>query len=155
MTVNDQGQIRYQGKLWISSDMDLRNEILGSLHSSKFLIHLGGNKMYRTAKRYFWWPWMRKDIADFVAHYLICQQVKTEHQKPHVDKLSKSAHFLAIHATLPLDALADLHIREIVRLHGVPKAIVLDRDPQFTSRFWKAFQSALGMKLKMSSTFHL
>ncbi|CAN6454680.1 unnamed protein product [Victoria cruziana] len=82
MTVDDQGQIRCQGRLWIPSDPDLRNEILGSLHSSKFSIHPGGNKMYCTVKLHFWWPGMRRDIADFVAHCLICQQVKAEHQRP-------------------------------------------------------------------------
>ncbi|CAN6447838.1 unnamed protein product [Victoria cruziana] len=71
-----------------------------------------------------------------------------------VDRLSKSAYFLAICATLPLDALADLYVREIVHLHGMSKAIVSDIDPRFTFRFWKAFQSALGTKLKMSSDFH-
>ncbi|CAN6483044.1 unnamed protein product [Victoria cruziana] len=134
---------------------------------------------------------MRRDIVDFVAHYLICQQVKAEHQRPGgllirwelsewkwdevtinfvmglprtrrkhniiwvvMDRLSKSAHFLAIRATLPLYALADLYMREIVRLHGVPNVIVLDRDLWFTSKFWKAFQSALGTKVKISSAFH-
>ncbi|CAN6453606.1 unnamed protein product [Victoria cruziana] len=71
-----------------------------------------------------------------------------------VDRLSKSAHFLAVRANMPLEGLAELYIREIVRLHGVPKAIVSDRDPRFTSRFSKAFQNALGTKLKMSSAFY-
>ncbi|CAN6483877.1 unnamed protein product [Victoria cruziana] len=71
-----------------------------------------------------------------------------------VERLSKSAHFLAIRASIPLESLADLYINEIVRLHGIPSAIISDRDPQFTSRFWKAFQKALGTQLKMSSAFH-
>ncbi|CAN6462541.1 unnamed protein product [Victoria cruziana] len=71
-----------------------------------------------------------------------------------VDRLTKSAHFLAIRATMQLEALADLYVREIVRLHGIPKAIVSDRDPRFTLRFWKAFQNALDTKLKMSLAFH-
>ena len=44
---------------------------------------------------------------------------------------------------------------EIVRLHGVPLSIVLDRDLRFTSRFWKELQSALGTRLNFSTTFYL
>ncbi|KAA3462647.1 DNA/RNA polymerases superfamily protein [Gossypium australe] len=43
---------------------------------------------------------------------------------------------------------------QIVRLHGVPVSIVLDRDPRFTSRFWKKLQDALGTKLYFSIAFH-
>ncbi|CAN6455534.1 unnamed protein product [Victoria cruziana] len=118
--------------------------------------------MYCEGRRYFWWPGMRKDIADFIAHCLICQQVKAEHHTPGgllaqwellkwkwdevtmglphtrrkhdaiwvvVDRLSKSAHFLAIHASAPLESLAELYVSEIVRLHGIPREIVYDRDP--------------------------
>jgi len=41
-----------------------------------------------------------------------------------------------------------------VKLHGVPSSIVSDRDPRFTSRFWKSFQEALGSKLRLSSAYH-
>ncbi|CAN6456209.1 unnamed protein product [Victoria cruziana] len=71
-----------------------------------------------------------------------------------VDRLSKSVHFLAIRMSTPLESLAELYVSEIVRLHGIPRAIVSDRDPRFTSRFWKAFQKTLGTQLKMSSAFH-
>ncbi|MCI25383.1 retrotransposon protein, partial [Trifolium medium] len=42
----------------------------------------------------------------------------------------------------------------IVRLHGVPLSIVSDRDPRFTSRFWRASQEAMGTRLKMSTSHH-
>ena len=45
-------------------------------------------------------------------------------------------------------------MKEIVRLHGVSLSIVLDRDPRFTSRFWKELQSALSTRLNFSTTFH-
>ena len=45
-------------------------------------------------------------------------------------------------------------MNEIVRLHGIPLSIVSDRDPLFTSRFWKELQSALGTRLNFSTTFH-
>ena len=48
----------------------------------------------------------------------------------------------------------ELYVNVIVRLHGIPQSIVSDRDPQFTSRFWKELQSALGTRLNFSTAFH-
>ena len=56
-----------------------------------------------------------------------------------VDRLTKSAHFLAVRMTFTLEELCRLYIREIVRLHEVPVSIVSDRDPRFTAHFWKSF----------------
>ena len=53
-----------------------------------------------------------------------------------------------------MDRLAELYVEEIIRLHGVPLSIVSDRDPRFTSRFWKELQSTLGTNMKFSTTFH-
>ena len=66
-----------------------------------------------------------------------------------VDRLTKSANFLAMNLRMHMAKLAQLYIKEIVRLHGVPSSIVLDRDAQFTSGFWQTLQSALGSKLTM------
>ena len=52
-----------------------------------------------------------------------------------VDRLTKSAHFLPMRTDYSLDKLAELHISEIVRLHGIPISIISYRDPRFTSRF--------------------
>jgi len=41
-----------------------------------------------------------------------------------------------------------------VKLHGVPSSIISDRDPRFTSRFWKSLQEALGSKCRLSSAYH-
>ncbi len=71
-----------------------------------------------------------------------------------VDRLTKAAHFLPMNLTDSLDKLAQLYIREIVRLHGIPDDIVSDRDPRFVSRFWKSLHQALGTKLKFSSAYH-
>ena len=56
-----------------------------------------------------------------------------------VDRLTKSAHFLAVRMTFTLEEFYMLYIREIVWLHGVPVSIVSDRDPRFTAQFWKSF----------------
>ena len=55
-----------------------------------------------------------------------------------VARLTKSAHFIPIRVRDPVDHLADLYIRDIVRLHGVPVTIVSDRDPRFTARLWQS-----------------
>ena len=71
-----------------------------------------------------------------------------------VDRLTKTAHFIPILMTYSMDRLAELYVQHIVRLHGVPKSIVSDRDTRFTSKFWKSLQNALGTRLKFSSAFH-
>ncbi|WZZ27141.1 hypothetical protein YC2023_010542 [Brassica napus] len=71
-----------------------------------------------------------------------------------VDRLTKSAHFLAIKTSDRADQLARTYISEIVRLHRVPVSIVSDRDTKFTSVFWRAFQKALGTKVHMSTVYH-
>jgi hypothetical protein len=71
-----------------------------------------------------------------------------------VDRLTKSAHFIPIRMNFSLDQLAQLYIEEIVRLHGIPVSIVSDRDPRFTSRFWKSLHKALGTNLNFSTAFH-
>ena len=71
-----------------------------------------------------------------------------------VDRLTKSAHFLPIKISCPLERLAKMYVKQIVRLHGMSKSIVLDRDPRFTSRFWGALQEAFGTRLRMSTAYH-
>jgi hypothetical protein len=71
-----------------------------------------------------------------------------------IDRLAKSAHFLPIKVSDKLDKLAKLYVRKIVKLYGVHVSIVSDRDPRFTSRFWDKLQSAMGMKLNFSTTYH-
>ena len=71
-----------------------------------------------------------------------------------VDQFTKLAHFLAVKTDYSLDKLVELHIKEIVRLYGIPVPIILDRDPRLTSRFWGKLQEALGTRLNFSIVFH-
>ena len=71
-----------------------------------------------------------------------------------VDRLTKSAHFLPVRLDYSMDRLVELYVSEIVRLHGIPLSIVFDRDPLFTSRFWKELQLALRTRLIFSTAFH-
>jgi hypothetical protein len=71
-----------------------------------------------------------------------------------VDRLTKSAHFIPIKVTVPIDKLARLYVQNIVRLHRVPSAIVSDRDSRFMSRFWQSLQKEMGIEMKFSTAFH-
>ena len=71
-----------------------------------------------------------------------------------MDRLTKLAHFLAVQMTFTLEEFCRFYIHEIVQLHGVPVSIISDRDPRFTTHFWKSFQKAMGTQLTMSTAFH-
>jgi hypothetical protein len=63
-------------------------------------------------------------------------------------------HLVPLNVTIKASELAYLYLAHIVRLHGLPKSIVSDRDSKFTSRFWKELHRLLGTKLRMSTAFH-
>ena len=80
--VDDVGIARFNGRLCVPKDEELRKMILEEAHRSKFSIHLGVTKMYQDLKRTYWWISMKRDVADFVSKCLTCQQVKADHQLP-------------------------------------------------------------------------
>ena len=61
-----------------------------------------------------------------------------------VDKLKKAAHFIPVKSTHKTDDIAKILMKEIFKLHGLPKAIVFDKDVKFTSNFWKGLFAYLG-----------
>lgn len=71
-----------------------------------------------------------------------------------VDRMSKYAHFIALSHPYTAKDVADVFVRNVVRLHGIPKTIVSDRDRIFVSVFWRELFKMLGTQLKMSSAYH-
>ncbi|KAD5508215.1 hypothetical protein E3N88_15918 [Mikania micrantha] len=71
-----------------------------------------------------------------------------------VDRLTKSAHFLAIKENDKMEKLTRIYVKEVVSHHGMPISIISDRDARFTSNFWKSLQKLLGMWLDMSTAYH-
>ena len=98
------------------------------------------------------WKWDNITI-DFVSNFPLTQR-KHDSVWVIVDKLTKSAHFLLVQLDYSMDRLVELYVNKTVRLHRIPLSIVSDRDPRFTSRFWKELQSALVILLNFSTTFH-
>jgi len=77
-----EGVLRFRGRLCVPKIDKLREELLKESRKSTFSTHPGSTKRYRDLKSLYWWPGMKKDIAEFVARRLTRQKVKTEHQKP-------------------------------------------------------------------------
>ncbi|GJW55539.1 putative reverse transcriptase domain-containing protein [Tanacetum coccineum] len=71
-----------------------------------------------------------------------------------VDRLTKSAIFIPMRETDPLEKLARMYLKEVVTRHGIPVSIICDRDPRFASNFWRSLQKALGTSLDMSTAYH-
>jgi hypothetical protein len=71
-----------------------------------------------------------------------------------VDRLSKHAHFIPLSHPYTASSVAKLFVDHIFKLHGLPNSIVSDRDPVFTSHFWKEIFRATSTDLLMSSAYH-
>ena len=71
-----------------------------------------------------------------------------------VDKLSKYAYFIYVKFTYKVVNVAEIFLKEIFRLHGVPKMVISDRDFKFTSNFWKSLFVGLKTKINFSTSYH-
>nr|GEX61694.1 putative reverse transcriptase domain-containing protein [Tanacetum cinerariifolium] len=131
-------------------------------HATRYYVHPGANKMHYDLRGLYQWPEMKKDIAMYVkAEHKkpsgLVQQPEIPEWKwekitmdfinklPRtrsghdliwviVDRLTKSAHFLAIHEDYTTKKLARLYINGIIARHAVPVSIISDRDIAYRLR---------------------
>ncbi|GJV36225.1 putative reverse transcriptase domain-containing protein [Tanacetum coccineum] len=92
-------------------------------HTSRYSVHPGADKMYYDLRDLYWWPGMKRDIAEYVSSSSGYDAIWDI-----MDRLTKSAHFLPIREDYKKDKLSRIYINEIVARHGVPVSIILDRD---------------------------
>ena len=71
-----------------------------------------------------------------------------------LDRLTKYTHFMALSHPYTATKVANLYLHYVFKLYGMPSTIVSDRDPVFTSHFWKELMKLQGVSLAMSSTYH-
>nr|GEV71153.1 hypothetical protein [Tanacetum cinerariifolium] len=124
-SVDDDGVVWFEDSLCVPSDQALYEKVMTEADSSPFTIHPGSTKMYRDFKQ------SKLNIKGLVVCY-------------------SRWRFLCGNGM----RFSWISLLEIVRLHGTPTSIVSDRDPGFTSRFWKGLQKAWGTRLKFGTTFH-
>ena len=78
-SILDDGNLMFRNWFCISNESKLKNDILEEAHQLLYAMHPRSTKMYRDLREIYWYLGMKKDIVEFVARYLTCQQVKVEH----------------------------------------------------------------------------
>ena len=188
---NDRRRSTHRNRFYIPDCDDLKRFIMDELHKRPYTGHPGYQKMIMTTRKQFYWPGLKKYIANYLAKCLECQQVKMEHRHPTgllqhlpilelkwetismdfitglprstkknyaimviVDKLRKSAHFIPVKSTCKEIDISKIFMKEIFKLHGMPKKIISDRDTKFTSRFWKSLMAGFEKKLLFNTSYH-
>ena len=71
-----------------------------------------------------------------------------------VENLTKVAHFIPVMSMHKTNGIAKIFMKEILKLHRLPKVIVSDKDVKFTSNFWKGLIVYLGTNLNFSTAYH-
>ncbi|GJU26509.1 putative reverse transcriptase domain-containing protein [Tanacetum coccineum] len=130
------GTLCLNKRSWLPCYGDLRTLVMHESHKSKYSIHPGSDKMYQDLKQLYWWPNMKANIATYkwekITMDFVTKLPKTTNGYDTiwviVDHLTKSAYFLPMRETDPME--------------------------KFTSLFWKALNKALGTRLDMSMTYH-
>ncbi|GKC73751.1 reverse transcriptase domain-containing protein, partial [Tanacetum coccineum] len=160
------GTLYYLDRIWVPLNGEVRTLIMDKAHKSKYYVHPGADKMYYDLRDRYWWPEMKKDIAEYIlvwkwegiAMDFVTKLLRTSSGHDTiwviVDRLTKSVHFLPMRKDYKMERLARLYLNEIVSRHGVPISIISDLDSRFTSRFWQSMQEALGTRLDMSTAYH-
>ena len=144
--------------------------------------HMGMCITKNYVHHYFWWPTLGTDIKLYCESCQTCQATKTSnkrlqgllHSLPIPTKPWSSismdfvgpfplvilcrftalVHLIPLRTMMTAAKLVPLFMSNIVQLHRLPKTIVSDRDPKFTSLFWTELHRLLGIKLARSTAFH-
>jgi hypothetical protein len=190
-TLGTDGLLLHKNRVYVPNVRELKLEILKEMHNVTYAGHPGYQKTVAAVKSHYFWPGLKKEIAEYIARCMECQKVKAEHRHPAgllqplpipewkwdvvtmdfitglprtskqhdsimvvVDKLTKAAHFIPLKTTHRAADVADIFLKEVACLHGIPKTIVSDRDPKFTSNFWKGLFKGFGTNLNFSTTYH-
>nr|GEZ19852.1 reverse transcriptase domain-containing protein [Tanacetum cinerariifolium] len=105
----------------------VRTLIMDETHASRYSVHPGADKTYCDLRDMYWWPCMKKEIPEWKWDRITMDSITKlpRSSSGHdtiwviVDRVTKSAHVLAIHEDYKIERLARICIDEIIARHGV------------------------------------
>ncbi|KAG3032876.1 hypothetical protein PC120_g2187 [Phytophthora cactorum] len=143
----------------VPHDEDLKYRTLYEVHNTPVGGDLGREKTYGSVSTMYWWP----KLYNWVGTYSISMDFVFGLPKDKagntcfvvfVDRLSKMDHLAVVPDTIDGEGTALLFLDQVFRQHGLPEAILSDRDAHFTAKFWKSLFQVLGIRLDMSTADH-
>lgn len=100
-------------------------------------------------------PW--QDVTmDFITDLPPCKYLRQVYDSilVIVCRLTKMAHYVPVWSKITATEYAEVWLREVIRLHGVPRTIISDRGPLMNSKYWNTFCHYLGTKRVLTSAYH-
>jgi hypothetical protein len=74
--------LMYKGKMYVSNSSELKKAVLKEMHNVPCVGHPGYQKTIAPVRSQYFWPRMKKEVANYIAKCLECQKVKTKHRHP-------------------------------------------------------------------------
>nr|GEY03185.1 retrotransposable element Tf2 [Tanacetum cinerariifolium] len=157
-----EGMVIFQDRYYVGAESKLKPLLLREFHEMPSSGHGGVKKMMVDLSAVFYWKGMRKSVEayrlcgdlsmDFITGMLVSKGLTVVLVV--VDRFSKYAHFAPLPTSFNAHKVAEVFVDTVIKLHGIPKTIVSDRDPIFVGNFWTQLFKLSGTQLNHSTAYH-
>ena len=72
------GLFRFRDRIYVLDNIELKMLILREFHAKPYSGHPGYQKTLTVVKKFYYWPNLKKDVAEYVARCFDCHRVKAE-----------------------------------------------------------------------------
>ncbi|RDX78676.1 hypothetical protein CR513_41006, partial [Mucuna pruriens] len=151
--------VLFKGRKLCSPISSIRQLLVKEAHESDPMGHFGELKTFEVLSEHFFWPHMRKDVHNMCNKFLVCKLAKSKVSPhglyiplyipathwtnismifflglPRSKRVFKNGPFLPCHKNDDASHLANLFFKEVVRILGLPRTIVSDRDSKLETK---------------------
>jgi hypothetical protein len=80
--MKNDGILMYIGKIYVPNSDELKNTLLREMRNAPYIGNPGYHKSITAIRSQYFWPRMKKEVANYITKCLACRKVKTEHKHP-------------------------------------------------------------------------